>query len=127
METTIRNISSITPDPERSERNLKFLFEVDPFLIDKASEDLTKIALLFSYSQFLADYCIRNPEILYEELNNISKPLKKEEILSSINPEPLKEKKEILRFLRNIRNRFYLRLTLRNITGITDTEESMYY
>ncbi|MFN3479414.1 MAG: bifunctional [glutamate--ammonia ligase]-adenylyl-L-tyrosine phosphorylase/[glutamate--ammonia-ligase] adenylyltransferase [Thermodesulfovibrionales bacterium] len=124
METTIKEAGLRTPDPERSLRNLERLRETSPSLNELPVDDLKKIALLFSYSQFLADYCITSPDILYGELKNITRPLNKEEILSHV-AETSVQKNEIMKFLRNLRKRFYLRLTLRYITGITDIRVSM--
>lgn len=125
METTIKEAALRTPDPERSLRNLERLRETSPFLNELPIEDLKKIALLFSYSQFLADYCIISPNILCDELKNITRPVNKDEILSNV-AEAIFQKYEIMKFLRDLRKRFYLRLTLRYITGLTDIRVSMH-
>lgn len=125
METTIKEVALRTPDPERSLRNLERFRDISPSLNELHVEDLKKIALLFSYSQFLADYCIISPDILYCELKNIERPPNKEEILSYVT-EPYLQKYEIMKFLRDLRKRFYLRLTLRYITGLTDITVSMH-
>lgn len=125
METTIKEASLRTPDPERSLRNLERLRETSPSLNELPIEDLNKIALLFSYSQFLADYCIISPDILYSELKNILRPVNREEILSYVTESSL-QKYEIMKFLRDLRKRFYLRLTLRYITGLADITVSMH-
>lgn len=124
METTINKEVLRTPDPERARRNLEKLLEVSPLLKELSSEEIKKVSLLFSCSQFLADYCITCPDILYKELRNINIPPNREEILSLVK-DGYKQKHEIMKFLRNIRKRLYLRLTLRYLTGITDIEISM--
>lgn len=124
METTIKNEVLKTPDPERSLRNLEKLIEVYPHLNELSGEEIGKICLLFSCSQFLADYCITCPDILYKELRNSYLPLTRKEILSEAKDD-LRQRHEIMKFLRNIRKRFYLRLTLRYLSGITDIEISM--
>lgn len=124
METTIKKEALKTPDPERSLRNLERFLQFSPTLKELSIEEIKKIALLFSYSQFLADYCVTCPDILYNELKNISRPLSKEEILSKVTSD-IRQKDEMMKFLRQLRKRFYLRLTLSYISGLSDIEVSM--
>ncbi len=124
METTIKEIAMQTPAPDRSLKNLERLKEAYPSLSEFSEEEIRKVAFLFAYSQFLADYCIINPGILREEQNNIEYPVTINEVISGAT-DGLKEKHEIMKLLRHLRKRFYLRLTLRYITGLTDIETSM--
>jgi len=122
MKTTIKEEASKTPDPERALRNLERLIDISPSFIELPAEEIGFIAVLFSISQFLADYCTTYPDLLYQELKNISRPISKDEVLSLGGSGT---KTEVMKFLRDLRKRFYLRLTLRYIAGLTDIEGSM--
>lgn len=124
METTIREEALKTPDPERSIRNLERLLGKSDLLRYLPVEDIKKVVLLFSYSQFLADFCAINPEVLHEEMKKISSPIEVKEIFC-LSPKIIKDRQEALRILRDLRKRFYLRLTLRFLTGLSDITESM--
>ncbi len=124
INTAIKEAANAAPDPERSLRNLYRLFDADPSFIEDHLNELINISKLFSYSQFLSDYCIRKPEILHSELLNINRTINIEDILCL----PLNKhasRPEILKLIRDIKRQYLLRITLRYITGITNIQESM--
>jgi len=129
----LKDSAAATPDPERAFTNLKRLLQKSPEMIEGYAQWLGGIARLFSYSQFLADYCIRNPDNLSLALKNISTPLNRQEIVSQSRSE-LKAfsrepaaffRKEVVRFLREKKKSHLLRITLRDIMGLAGMEDCM--
>lgn len=122
IDVAIKDVSGSTPDPVRSFRNLQRLSDIAPEFLEDSLRQIGTIARLFAYSQFLADFCIKNPDILREELHRIDNPVQRDEI---VNITKDMSKQETMRLLRNLKKRYILRITLRDITGITDINESM--
>src|SRR4030066_801338 len=61
----IKDASLATPDPERSLKNLTAFLEENPARKDEFNAFIREISLLFSMSQFLANYSIINPDALF--------------------------------------------------------------
>ncbi len=130
----IKEIALSTPDPERAAKNLNSLIKGDPEIFESLSEEeLCNTSMLFSCSQFLANYCIRNPLFLQDALKKMDKPLEKESIQSAIDDkltimnqgQAQHGKNDILPVLREFKKRSLLQITLRTILRKTDTSESM--
>ena len=66
IEKRIKDASLATPDPERSLKNLTSFLEKNPSRKDEFNARIREISLLFSMSQFLANYSIINPDVLFE-------------------------------------------------------------
>ncbi len=132
IDTFIREASSETPDPERALKNLNGLLRSAPWLIEEHEQQIEKIAQLFSYSQFLADYSIKDPSRLSCALKNLHRPLKKGDIISearNLYRITVENSSNLLRqgsmkILRKLRKDYLLRITLKDITGITGIDES---
>jgi glutamate-ammonia-ligase adenylyltransferase len=133
MYNFIKRSSAETPDPGRSLKNLQKLLEESPEFIEEHKKQIHYIAGLFSYSQFLADYSINNPDKLSFALNTLSQPITKQKILLDSYAEygqisgsaPVIFKKEVLKFLRELKKRYLLVITLRDICGLIDLYGSM--
>jgi len=124
IDSAIKEAACAAPDAERSLRNLQRLSDAEPSFIKNHLNEIATISKLFSYSQFLADYCIRKPYILHAELLNINRTINKADILSlTLNKHT--SRPEIIKFLRDIKRQYLLRITLRYITGLTTIQESM--
>jgi len=117
-----------TPDPKRAEANLRRLFETvsgwDRFLLH-----VREISKLFAVSQFLANYCISNPEELISAIKEIREPVTKK-LLSARSSTDVSfhesaDIPEIMKSARLFKKRYLLSITLRDILGITDTLASM--
>ncbi|MBI5058035.1 MAG: bifunctional [glutamate--ammonia ligase]-adenylyl-L-tyrosine phosphorylase/[glutamate--ammonia-ligase] adenylyltransferase [Nitrospirae bacterium] len=115
-------------DPKRAGTNLHRLMEASsgrerflPYLKD--------VAKLFAASQFLSNYCISNPDELFAALKELKTPVTKK-FLSVKGKTGLALAEEldlsdILKRLRLFKKSQLLRITLRDITGETDTLSSM--
>src|SRR4030043_297310 len=104
-----------------------------PELFEEHQEKIEKIAKLFSYSQFLADYSIKNPKPLFEALQNLYIPMSKQIILSEVygkyevftKAPSYVLRNEAIELLRRIKKGFLLRITLKDTCGITNLSECM--
>jgi glutamate-ammonia-ligase adenylyltransferase len=71
-EKILKDAASHTPDRERSFKNLSSFINENPSGTDKLLENIRPVSLLFSYSQFLANYCIAKPDVLFRALNEMN-------------------------------------------------------
>ncbi|MCI4624744.1 MAG: bifunctional [glutamate--ammonia ligase]-adenylyl-L-tyrosine phosphorylase/[glutamate--ammonia-ligase] adenylyltransferase [Candidatus Magnetoovum sp. WYHC-5] len=118
-----------TPDYERAFNNLTAFKEKEPevFSVFSANE-LSLIALLFSYSQFLATYAINNPTILVDAIKEINTPVTREfmEVKgTSIDSAKKVSIEAFYKIIRVLKKNFLLLITLRYIAKKTDTQQSM--
>src|SRR4030042_1243577 len=133
INSLIKGTSARTPDPERALKNLERLFKYVPEFLEENEQQIETVAGLFSYSQFLAEYCIKNPIKLSFALKNIHSPIKKQEIISQARKKykvPVKKpsglfKQEAMKILREIKKSYLLRITIKDISGITSLNECM--
>ena len=130
----MREASSTTPDPARALKNLERLFHEAPEFIEAHVDWMENIAGLFAHSQFLSDYCIRNPPRLTDAIKNRHLPVDKQQILSEAlegynafreeTRTPL-FKQHAMKLLRDLKKSSLLRITMRDISGITVLQECM--
>jgi len=150
MEDLLRKAAAQTPDPERSSKNLDRLLKNAPDTIGKNRDEIDAIARLFAYSQFLADYSVFHPANLEMALRKIGEPVAKQGVISEAYTRGFVDledpglnsgkprgmlagslmpssafKTDVVRLLREIKKHYLLRITLRDITGMTTLEESM--
>ena len=129
----LKEAARITPDPERSLKNLLTFLEENPSKEDEFSLYIRAISLLFSMSQFLANYSIKNPEVLLEVLKALENAPDKDSLSSS-----LKEKRDTvnaeshrsamsfyMKTMREFRTKELLRITLRDILKKADLVDIM--
>ena len=133
----ILTAASNTPDPQRAERNLARFFELNPNE-RRILQYLTIAAKLFSVSQFIANYCIANPDELYAAIlerkdvftrKSLQEKAGKE--LEGLHGSPSLEGSHsdinlMMKALRVFKKRSLLRITLRDITDETGIQASMY-
>ena len=133
IEKRIKDASLATPDPERSLKNLTSFLEGNPSRKDEFSLHLREISLLFSMSQFLANYSISHPDTLFEVLKVLENTSDKDSLSSS-----LKEKRDTvnaeshrsamsfyIKTMREFRTKELLRITLRDILKKADLVDIM--
>jgi glutamine synthetase adenylyltransferase len=94
INSLIKGTSARTPDPERALKNLERLFTYVPEFLEENEQQIETVAGLFSYSQFLAEYCIKDPIKLSFALKNIRSPIKRQEIISQARKK-YKDKKKL--------------------------------
>lgn len=116
-------------DPKRSETNLLRFVELNDS--SHITPYMPIAARLFSASQFLANYCMTSPDELYAAIKERKKEITKKllqaravkELAVPLTGHP--DIKQMMTALRIFKKRFLLRITLRDISGETDTRSSM--
>jgi len=129
----INEVVSETPDPVRSARNLTKLFNGAPELLELKRQKIQQIATLFSYSQFLADFCIQSPSSLTKALELSRHHFDREMIIAEgrsqficIEQQNIQMLKDAaLKMLRELKRNYLLIITLRDLSGITTIQECM--
>jgi glutamate-ammonia-ligase adenylyltransferase len=129
----MKETSGVTPDPERALKNFERLLKEAPELLEKHYRQIDLIAKLFSYSQFLSDYCIVNPANLSLALQTLDATINKQEIIHqarerygvSVEKSPNIFKQKSMKLLREIKKNYLLRITIKDISGITSLNDSM--
>ncbi|MBF0345053.1 MAG: bifunctional [glutamate--ammonia ligase]-adenylyl-L-tyrosine phosphorylase/[glutamate--ammonia-ligase] adenylyltransferase [Nitrospirae bacterium] len=124
---TLKEACTETPEPDRAYRNLLNLYENAPDTVDTlTNEQLHTTALLFAHSQFLANYTAKYPASYIECLNGIDKPADAKHIKGYVTSSLMNwQNTDMFAFLRGIKYRHLLIITLRNITGRTDVTTCM--
>jgi len=120
----LRDAAGSTPDPERAFKSLTTFSDNNPDYTDKLKADITPVSLLFSYSQFLANFCISNPEILFDTLAEIDKAAGMEYLSASLR-EKLMGSDEDAKVVCRFKKKELLRITLRDILKKADLTETM--
>jgi glutamate-ammonia-ligase adenylyltransferase len=115
------------PDPERAQKNIQSFLSENPEYAEKLNARITEVSTLFSYSQFLANYCIKNPDALFYAIDNLnisfdSEQLRIElkELLSSCN-----SINNGMKVVRNFKKNKLLIITLKDILKQAELQEIM--
>jgi len=125
MEKVLKDAAGSTPDPQRALKNLSSFCDKNPDYVDKLKASTTQVSLLFSHSQFLANFCILNPGVLFELLDELEKAFDTETLSASLRQKLTKgndNAKAVCRF----KKEKLLRITLRDILKKADLTETMY-
>lgn len=130
-----------TPDPERSLKNLSSFLNENPSRADELDANLRNISLLFSHSQFLANFCVARPDVLLDTLRDIDSPQNREALFSALKKTLDNVDDAASRFygsstqeslnpymtsVREFKMKELLRTTLRDILSKTDLVEVMF-
>ncbi|MCL4490891.1 MAG: bifunctional [glutamate--ammonia ligase]-adenylyl-L-tyrosine phosphorylase/[glutamate--ammonia-ligase] adenylyltransferase [Nitrospirae bacterium] len=67
----LKSLTGKCPDPERAYKNIEAFLSGNPDYAERLISSSPQIATLFSYSQFLANYCIRKPDTLFDALGGL--------------------------------------------------------
>lgn len=125
----LEDAASATPDPDRSLTNLRSFCDRNPQYIERLKENIRPVSLLFSFSQFLSNFAISNPEVLFDSIHERYKPIDKAGVGASLREESMKlpgqSMKMLLSIARNFKKRYLLLITLRDILNIADIVETM--
>ncbi len=76
----IKAVAETTPDPERAELNLVSFLEENPSRADELAVHARSAALLFSNSQFLANFSRSHPDIFFQVLRDLDAPPEREQL-----------------------------------------------
>ncbi|MFA5353478.1 MAG: hypothetical protein WC291_04570, partial [Thermodesulfovibrionales bacterium] len=77
--------SLLLPDPERAQKNIESFIETNPEYAGRIRSVLPMVSTLFSYSQFLANHCIRKPEALFACLNSLHTSFETERLMEDLD------------------------------------------
>ena len=133
IENRLKEVSLATPDPERSLKNLSSFLDGNSSRKDEFNLYIREISLLFSMSQFLANYSIANPDVLFEVLKVLENPPDKDSLSLSlkenrdtVNVEPHRTAMSFyMKTMREFKIRELLRITLRDILKKADLVDIM--
>ncbi len=133
IEKMIKDAALTTPDPGRSLKNLSTFLQENPSREDDLNVYLREMSLLFSMSQFLANYSIAHPDELFEVLTDLEKAPDKDSLSIS-----LKEKRDTvkaeshragmsfyMKTMREFKTKELLRITLRDALKKADLVDIM--
>jgi len=87
MERILKEAAAVTPDPDRALKNLSSFLEENPERGEGLQKHIRSISLLFSYSQFLANYSNTHPEDLFAALDTIEHTSVREDIAFGLKQE----------------------------------------
>ena len=134
LNNLIEEASAATPDPERALKNFERFQREAPDFLEKHERLIESIARLFAYSQFLADYSMRNPSSLTRALKDHAMTIDKKKILSEAytayaafrhEDRTALYRESAMNLLRQVKKDHLLFITLRDISGITSLNECM--
>lgn len=122
------NLPAALPDPERAQNNIETFLSINPDYADKLDACINPVSMLFSYSQFLANYSIKKPEALFTSLALIEETIEFEQMRSElkIKLSECKSLKEGMKAVRDFKKDKLLIITIRDILNRTGLEETMY-
>ena len=129
----MNEVAALTPDPDRAFKNLVTFFQRHSLRADELRANIRSISMLFSHSQFLANYSILNPDDLFGALQDMENASGREKIASALDREfevvqgppgratlPL-----YMNAIRRLRMREILKITLRDILRKADLVDIM--
>ncbi|HXX54339.1 MAG TPA: bifunctional [glutamate--ammonia ligase]-adenylyl-L-tyrosine phosphorylase/[glutamate--ammonia-ligase] adenylyltransferase, partial [Thermodesulfovibrionales bacterium] len=103
--------------------------ESNPRLRDELESNIRPVAILFSSSQFLANFASSHPDALFGALKRIDAPLQKEPLASSFQEHvldlPMPSGEALLSRVRMFKRKVLLLIALRDLLGKADIVESM--
>lgn len=125
----LKDAALSTPDPERSLRNMHSFCSANPDHVDFLKENIRSVSLLFSVSQFLANFASSNPGELVEAVHWIDEPLDRNSIKSALRKYIGEIRRPsgdaMIRRMRLFKKKALLSITLRDITDKTDIVAGM--
>jgi glutamate-ammonia-ligase adenylyltransferase len=115
------------PDPERALNNIGSFISQNPDFKKKLEDNLIPVSMLFSHSQFLANYCINNPAFLFDAIENMNEAQDAEIIRMELKAllSACASLKDGMKVIRNFRKQRQLIITLRDILKRAGIQEIM--
>ncbi len=134
-EELLKEAAGATADPRRSLQNLRAFLGGNPGRTEELLAHLRGIAVLFSASQFLANYSNADPDALFSAVSTADIPLSREDLQSELGSlfdearmgapgggRPLNDL--LMGIVRTFRLRRILKITLRDIMGKADLSDT---
>jgi len=123
--------AAATADPGRALNNFQSFIKENPGRVEELRGHLREISVLFSISQFLSNFAIAKPDLLFQALNTLERPPVREEVRTGLYQELDRvslTKTEIskhgldpfMHVVRQFRMRELLKITLRDILRKAD-------
>ncbi len=133
IENILKDAAALTPDPERAMKNLLSFLEENSDQGEALQKNIRSISLLFSYSQFLANYSNAHPEDLFTAISKVESVAEREDIALALKQEfdavgdaPQRTTLPLyMNAVRRFRLKKILKITLRDILKKTDLVEIM--
>ncbi len=129
----VKEAAASTPDPDRALNNLHSFLEENPAREEELRENIRCIAMLFSHSQFLANYSTSYPDDLFAAIREMGNEASRQvyaaaldQALAVISEPPQRETLPLfMNAVRRMRLREILRITLRDILRKADLIDIM--
>jgi glutamate-ammonia-ligase adenylyltransferase len=117
------------PDPERAKNNIDAFLSQNPEYNEKLDKYIYEVSNLFSYSQFLANYCIKKPKSLFSAIEKIDNPFDTDELRKELRSlfESSASIKDGMNLIRDFRKDYFLILTLQDILKIYPIQDVMIH
>jgi len=115
------------PDPDRASKNIETFLSENPERAGELKANIEKVSMLFSHSQFLANYCTKNPDALFSALKNLNTAFEVEDLGRELNElfKSCNALKEGMAAARVFRKDKFLIITLKDILKLADQQEIM--
>ncbi len=128
LEKDLKDAAASTPDPERALKNLRSFYEENPEYREHLDSNIRPVSLLFSVSQFLANFSFSHPEALFDALGKIKASPDENTFRASVRSdiEELSSKETLMNIMRVVKKKMLLWITLRDVLGESDIIESMH-
>ncbi len=116
------------PDPERAKHNIESFLEHNPGYRDRLKIYEREIALLFSHSQFLANFAVSHPEKLFIALENLDLKVRENTMRQELTEMLIlcDDLSKAMQGLRVFKRSKLLHITLRDILVLQDTQSVLY-
>ncbi len=136
----LEDAAAATPDPERALKNLRSFCEANPAYISELESHIREASLLFSISQFLANFSVSNPGPLFEAVRRLYEPVSKGDMAGALqnavgmsegatdfspSGSPRAARESFAATVRIFKKKSLLLLTLRDVLNVVDIVDSM--
>ncbi|GAB4485763.1 MAG: bifunctional [glutamate--ammonia ligase]-adenylyl-L-tyrosine phosphorylase/[glutamate--ammonia-ligase] adenylyltransferase [Thermodesulfovibrionales bacterium] len=128
-----REAADSTPDPNRALKNLETFSGENPAFLDQLLLSLRPAAVLFSQSQFLANYCTAFPDALFDALAKLHQPPDRETLMAALDAvldetaslQPHARLQATMNAVRRFKTQTILSITLRDLLKQADLVDVM--
>ncbi len=116
------------PDPERAGNNIEAFLSQNPGHEGKLKHNLSRASMLFSYSQFLANYSIQYPDVLFHALDNLDESFEKSYLRDELRSifSACASLADGMSAVRRFRKQKLLTITLKDILKLADLQSLMF-